>query len=138
MFQLVSLEVSLEFMVEIDKRKQEYLRTRFPSARWVFDDMKEMGKKSAKTWDGSEQTIPEAGHSKPQNTYLKPNDCPKEKFPRVDGLNIFGSSVILIVFGMLLFGPTLLRAATFSGRLHRPRWISLWQVFPASAFPRLQ
>ncbi|CAK9013936.1 Uncharacterized protein SCF082_LOCUS12137, partial [Durusdinium trenchii] len=54
-----ALKVSLEFMVEIDKRKQEYLRTRFPSARWVFDDMKEMGKKSAKTWDGSEQTIPE-------------------------------------------------------------------------------
>ena len=48
-------------MVEYDTKKQEYLKTRFPHARCVFNDMKDMGNREAATWDGSVHKIPKVG-----------------------------------------------------------------------------
>lgn len=48
-------------MVENDKRKQDYLRTRFPHAERVFNDMSEIGN-IASTWDGSYHKVPQVGH----------------------------------------------------------------------------
>ena len=49
-------------MVEYDTKKQEYLKTRFPHARYVFNDMKDMGNREAATWDGERPTkFPRSG-----------------------------------------------------------------------------
>ena len=49
-------------MVENDKAKQDFLRTRFPRAKHVFNDVTEMHHKMASTWDGSHHTVPKVGH----------------------------------------------------------------------------
>jgi hypothetical protein len=51
----------MSFMVEIDNKKQNYLRSRFPEVPCVFNDMSEMGKSKAATWDGSSQSVPKVG-----------------------------------------------------------------------------
>lgn len=48
-------------MVEKDKKKQEYIRTRFTHARHVFQDMVEMGNAAATTWDGETHKVPKVG-----------------------------------------------------------------------------
>lgn len=51
-------KAEMSFMVEIDNKKQNYLRSRFPEVPCVFNDMSEMGKSKAATWDGSSQSVP--------------------------------------------------------------------------------
>ena len=51
----------MSFMVEIDNKKQNYLRSRFPEVPCVFNNMSEMGNSKAATWDGSSQSVPKVG-----------------------------------------------------------------------------
>lgn len=44
--------------MEKDRRKQDYLRSRFPHAKVFFNDMNDMGHAKASTFDGSFHKVP--------------------------------------------------------------------------------
>ena len=50
--------MELSFVVEKDRRKQDYLRSRFPHAKVFFNDMNDMGHAKASTFDGSFHKVP--------------------------------------------------------------------------------
>ena len=55
-----SFQFVVKFMAENQKKKQQYLETRFPEAR-IFTDVADLKSMRAKTSDGGSAEVPEAG-----------------------------------------------------------------------------